>query len=154
MKNKLLLILFTFSLTIALALNLYAQDNKQTKKDSLMKIYKEKYIDYVNVDDKTAETFVELFRTNRASIHEIKKKIKDTEKYILNNPESSDINSKLDELVELDKQIYELRKNYIDSLKKIMSPSQVALSLKFQKEFRDKFSKEVKEKRKNKKKNK
>ncbi|MBM4157739.1 MAG: hypothetical protein FJ216_03045 [Ignavibacteria bacterium] len=154
MKNKLLLILFTFSLTIALALNLYAQDNKQTKKDSLMKIYKEKYIDYVNVDDKTAETFVELFRTNRASIHEIKKKIKDTEKYILNNPESSDINSKLDELVELDKQIYELRKNYIDSLKKIMSPSQVALSLKFQKEFHDKFSKEVKEKRKNKKKNK
>ena len=119
-----------------------------------MKIYKEKYIDYVNVDDKTAETFVELFRTNRASIHEIKKKIKDTEKYILNNPESSDINSKLDELVELDKQIYELRKNYIDSLKKIMSPSQVALSLKFQKEFRDKFSKEVKEKSKNKKKNK
>ena len=140
-KIILLMLLFFFSASA------FAQTDTTTAREKLKTVVREKLIDKAGMDAITADKVIEMTAANRREMMEIKKQIKETRKYIYDNPESSDISSKLDELMELDGKLHKTRMDLYISMKSMLTPTQIAKTMAFQKNL-SKFMKDEVDKKK------
>lgn len=134
-------------LAVLLSANAFAQNDTSTAADRIKKVVKEKLIDKTGIDASTADKVMEITAANRKEMMEIKKQIKDARKYIYDNPESSDISSKLDELMSLDDKLHKTRMDFYTKMKSILTPTQLAKTMSFQKNL-SKFMKDEVDKKK------
>lgn len=109
----------------------------------LKKVIKEKLIEKLNIDDETANKFIKLFNDERKRVSEYSKEKRAIVKYLEDNPDASDAMNKINDLLAVDEKIIKSRKDFIDELKKILTPQQIAKALIFQKNLRKMFYKDA-----------
>jgi Spy/CpxP family protein refolding chaperone len=119
------------------------------RKDEITKILKQKFIDKVQVDDATADKFFRLYEDNNRKMKDINKQKREVMKYIEANPDAADIEQRLNDLMSLEEQALQQKKNFYNEAKGILTAKQLAQSIVLQSNFR-KFLKEEIRKRKGK----
>ncbi|MDD5361591.1 MAG: hypothetical protein PHN88_05635 [Ignavibacteria bacterium] len=143
--KKIHFISFTALLLILISVScIFAQNDTTNKR--LKKIVKEKLIEKLNIDDQTAEKLITLQMTHRKEIKELKRHQGDLIKDISDNPQSSDISSKIDDLLDTEYNIYLKNKDYIGTVKTFLTPAQIAQSMAFEKDLMKFLKKEIKRK--------
>lgn len=124
--------------------SLYAQRDTSGRK--LKKVIREKLVEKIGIDETTADKVITLQSKHRKEIKELKKMQAEYLIDITENPESSDISSKLDAFVDCDSKIYQKRKEFLDELKSYLTPKQIAQMLSFSKDLSKFMKKEMKNK--------
>ncbi|MFZ4592480.1 MAG: hypothetical protein ACOYN6_15875 [Ignavibacteria bacterium] len=140
------LLLLVLSLIVFTSTGSYSQNDtsRSAAKEKLRKIVKEKLMEKMNLDDATATKFIELSAANRKEMKELRKKEKDLTDYIFDNPQSSDVGTKIEDLLEAENKINQLRNDHYAKLKAFLTPTQIAQSMVFQKELVKFMKKEMK----------
>lgn len=123
---------------------LYAQRDTTGRK--LNKVIKEKLVEKLGIDDNTADKVLEIYSKHRKDMKEIKKQQMDYMKDVLENPESADVQTKLETLLDLDNKTYLKKKEFYENLKQYLSPKQIAQSMSFARDVSKFMKKEMKEK--------
>lgn len=119
------------------------------RKEEIRKILKQKFIEKIQVDEATADKFFRLYDDNQKKMHDINKQKKDVMKYIESNPDAADIEQKLNDLLSLEEQTLQQKKNFYNDARGILTAKQLAQSIVLQNNFR-KFMREEIKKRKGK----
>ncbi len=137
------LILFGFN-------NSYAQRemkkmNFMEKIDSVMKV---KLIEKGDLDSITADRFLEIYKDNNNKIKKISKEKKNLMETIERDPEAIDMESKIDNLMDLETSILDLRKSFITEIKTFLTPQQIAKTLVMRKNIERVIRKEFSNRRK------
>ena len=132
MKNLIYIAILSF-LTAFISTDAYSQ--RDTTRDKFKKIVKEKLKEKLQIDDNTIDEYIRLYTTHRKAINELAKQRKDVLDYIENNLDASDLSQKIDEVLSIDAKMVDLRKDFIISLKNIMTPKQIAQTIIFQKKL-------------------
>jgi septal ring factor EnvC (AmiA/AmiB activator) len=136
MKTRILFVLVA-AILLAGTLNAPAQQDTSTRKGKFQKIVKEKFMEKVGVDEKTADKFMETMKSHKDEMKQLQQKRKSIMKEITDNPNSADVQSKLEELLDIDYRMHMSRKNFFTELKTFMTPQQIAGSMSFQKNMKD-----------------
>ncbi|MDQ3194506.1 MAG: hypothetical protein M3P82_05850 [Bacteroidota bacterium] len=123
----------------------FAQNDKDRKqmRDSMNAIMKQKIISNLELDDATADKFISVYKENNKNIRMIMKEKKELMESIENDPNASDIDTKLDKILQLETDVLDLRKSFFRELKTFLSPQQIAKTLVLRKRFERQFRKEV-----------
>jgi Spy/CpxP family protein refolding chaperone len=141
MIKKLMLLLF-----IALCFNISARAQEDTSltnsRIKLRKVIKEKLMDKLNIDEATANKFIKLFNEQKRTIGDYNKEKRQLFKSIEENPNASDVTTKINTMLDIDDKINKSRRDFITEIGKILTPQQIAQSLVFQKNLRKYFMKE------------
>jgi type VI protein secretion system component VasK len=126
------LLLLALSFIVLTSTGSYSQNDtsRAAAKEKLKKIVKEKLMEKMNLDDATATKLIELSAANRKEMKELRKKEKDLTDYIFDNPQSSDVGTKIED--------------HYAKLKAFLTPTQIAQSMVFQKELVKFMKKEMK----------
>jgi hypothetical protein len=139
-KRIILLLCIAFCFNFSLhAQNDTTLSNSRTK---LRKVIKEKLMEKLNIDDATANKFIKLFNEQKKTIGDYNKEKRQIFKSIEENPDAGDVSDKINDLLNIDDKINKSRRDFIDDLKRILTPKQIAQSLIFQKNLRKYFMKE------------
>ncbi len=150
MKNTKILIL-AIILTLIAGSNLFAQKDTTGAREKLHKVLKEKLIEKVGLSEATADKVMEITAEHRKEIKALKKQIKTLKKEIYDNPKSSDVSSKLDELAALQEKTHKSSMEMQTKMRSLLTPTQIAETMAFQKEVKKFMKKEVKKTKKTKK---
>lgn len=144
--------LFIIAITLILftGTNAFSQRDSSQSNSKLKKVVKEKLMEKVGIDESTADKLIEITAENRKSMKELQKKRRDLAEYVLENPNNSDVGSKLDELYEIENKIHKTRSDHYLNLKSFLTPKQIALSMSFQKDLMKFMKKEIDKKKKGK----
>ena len=137
-------ILFLVIFLIAINFGLKAQEDTAVynSKIKLRKAIKEKLIEKLNIDEETANKFLKLLNDQKKTIEEYNKEKKSILKYLEDNPEAADAMDRINEFMNIDDKINKSRKDFIEELKKIMTPQQISKAIIFQKNLRKMFYKD------------
>lgn len=125
--------------------NSFAQQDSSDNHQLLKKVLKKKFIENLGLDKESADKFFRLYNESRKNINELTKKQKEILEYINENYEDQSISLKIDEMIENESKIFELRKNFINSLKEFLTPQQIAKSIVMQQKMRKMLSGKTKE---------
>jgi len=133
-----------FVLVLLTSAGSYSQSDTSRSRDKLRKVVKEKLIEKLNIDDVTANKFIDLAAAHRKEMKENMKRRNDLTEYIFENPQSSDVGTKLDELMDTENKINQSKNDFYTKLKTFLTPNQIAQSMVFQKELMKFMRKEMK----------
>ncbi|MCI0472515.1 MAG: hypothetical protein L0Y76_02925 [Ignavibacteria bacterium] len=136
MKTRILFI-FVAAILLAGTLNSIAQQDTSTRKGKFQKVVKEKFMEKVGVDEKTADMFMEAMKSQQDEMKQLQQKRKSIMKEITDNPNSTDVQTKLEDMLDIDYKMHISRKNFFNELKTFMTPQQIAGSMSFQKNMKD-----------------
>jgi len=125
-------------------------DKKQFN-ERIDSVLKQKLIQKINIDNATADKFVSVFRANMTKIRSKLKEKKELMKSIESDPESFDIESKLDKMIDIDSQILNAKNDYYKELKTFLTPQQIAKSMILRNNFDKELKKQMKKRGKGKK---
>ena len=130
--------------------NAFSQQDSSKPRDGkkFKKAIKEKFMEKLSIDEQTADKYLELYNAHRKSIAELNKKRFDLMKGLEENIDSPDLNTKLDEIVNIEVQIAQKKQDFYENAKKILTPKQIVQSLQFQKDLGKFVKKEMHKKRK------
>lgn len=130
----------------------YSQYNKDMRgsRDQLDSLMKEKLSTVTGLDQTMADKFIEKYKANNKEAREIKKEKREVMNLIEADPSAIDVGTKLDKLIELDYDLYNNRKSFMDDMKSFMTPQQIAATIVFMKDFSKKFKKKLKKERRQK----
>jgi hypothetical protein len=142
--KKINFITFTFLIIVISASCVFAQNDTTNRR--LKKIVKEKLIEKLNIDDQTAERLINLQMTHRKEIKELKKHQGELMKEITDNPQSPDVSSKIDDMLDTEYNIYIKNKDFLVTAKSFLTPTQIAQSIAFEKDLMKFLKKEIKRK--------
>ncbi|MFA5404588.1 MAG: hypothetical protein WC358_06610 [Ignavibacteria bacterium] len=136
-------ILIIFILIAGFSITLQAQEDTSMtgSKKKLRIAIKEKFMQKLNIDEATANKFFNLYNEQRKINKDFKKNKKDLMKLIEENPDASDVMSKINQLIEIDDKITKSRKDFVTELQKFLTPKQIAQSITFQKNLKKLFNK-------------
>jgi hypothetical protein len=143
MKKLLLL----FILTLCFAVNSYAQNDRDDFRQKLDQIRKDKFIEKIKVDDATADRYFQVTNTFMETMKDLNQSQRRLMKSIEDNPDASDIESKLNQFIENEGKIGNVKKEYYESLKTFLTSKQVAQTIVFQRQFMKKLKNEVDKRR-------
>jgi len=137
------LILFAFNTS-------YAQRDMKKMKftekiDSVMRV---KLIENGDLDSITADKFLEIYKDNNNKIRKISKEKKNLMETIEKDPEAMDMESKINNLMDLETSILDLRKSFITEIKSFLTPQQIAKTLVMRKNIERVIRKELSNRRK------
>lgn len=149
MKKLILFIIIAFMF----AADSYAQNDREDFKAKLNKVRKEKFIEKVKVDEATADKYFQVTDVFLKQMKDLSQSQRSLLKSMKDNANAGDIDSKLNQYIENEDKIGNLKKEYYQNLKSFLSSSQTAQAIVFQREFMKKLKDEV-DKRKGKKKRK
>lgn len=126
------------------------KDDRKDFREKIQKLRKEKLIEKLNISETTADKVFEMEGSMVDEIREYQKEKRETFKEIENNPDATDIDSKLNRILDLDIKTAEAKKSYYTNLKEILTPKQIAEAMVLQMKFNKKLREQFKKKRKNK----
>lgn len=144
MKKQKIFIVLAFIIFLSSLSYSQIDTNRQEFRSKMEKVVKEKFKNKLKIDDKTTDDFFIVFKENRKAITDLNKQRRGILEYINGNPEASDIGSKLDDLISLEMRSAELKSTYYNNLKKILTPTQIAQAMVFQKNLQKFLKKEMK----------
>ncbi|MEP7145551.1 MAG: hypothetical protein ABI792_00940 [bacterium] len=123
----------------------FAQIDKDRKSisDSIDSIMKQKIVSNLDMDDITADRFISVYKENNKNIRSIMKEKKELMESLENDPNASDIDSKLDKLLQLETDVLDQRKSFFRELKTFLTSQQIAKSLVLRKKFEKQLRKEI-----------
>ncbi|HEX2788092.1 MAG TPA: hypothetical protein VHP32_09320 [Ignavibacteria bacterium] len=125
----------------------YAQNDRDDFKQKLDQVRKEKFIEKIKVDDATADRYFQVTNTFMETMKDLNQSQRRIMKSIEDNPDASDIESKLNQFIENEAKIGNVKKEYYESLKTFLTPKQVAQTIIFQRQFMKKLKNEVDKRR-------
>jgi hypothetical protein len=120
---------------------------EDTLKDKVKLFRKEILIKKANLNNEEADIFLNILDSYNKDIRNLMKARRKLINDIDNNPESSDINTKLDKLIQLEYDIADQRKNMFNDLRTKFTPVQIARVLTEHKRFMSRLKDEIKEKK-------
>lgn len=141
---------FIFIIIIILSANLsYSQRDGDRKKfrDGIDTIMKQKLIDRLGVDESSADKFLNVYKDHNKQVRIIHKEKKDLMETIELDPGASDMDSKLDKMLELETKIVDAKKSFFNELRTFLSPQQIARTLILRKNFEKEFRKQINKQR-------
>ena len=115
----------------------------------LHKVIKEKIKDKLNLDDEVYAKFSDYYDNFQVDSKLLNKKRLLLLKNIEKNIDVIDNNNKIEELVSLEGKIHLIRKEFIENLKSIFTPNQLAKFIIFSQKVRKFLSKEISKKKQN-----
>ncbi len=142
--------LFTALLFFFICSAVFAQKDTTDKITKFNNAIKKKLIEQVGLSEQVADKYLAIQKDFRMKIRNIAEKRKELKEYIVKNPEAADIGKKLDELFALEDEAYKNRKDYVSSIKEILTPQQIAKTMILQKETRELIKEKKKDKKKKK----
>ena len=135
MKN-IIFILGTLFMLCSLQANAQI-DTQNTKAGKLIReSIRKKFIEYVRTDEQTTEKFFSDFRKNRKEINTLLRERQYIMKEIELNTDADDIQQKLERVSQIDKNIFNLKQEFSESLKAYLTPEQIAKTIIFEKKIR------------------
>lgn len=134
-------IIFLSIVLLGLTCFLHSQEDTSLigSKHNLKAAVKEKIMEKLDVDESTANRILKLFNDQRKAMSEYNKEKRELVKYIENNPGSSDVLTKINELFNLDDKINKTKKDLVTELSSFLTPKQTAQIIVFQKNLRKLF---------------
>jgi hypothetical protein len=124
----------------------YSQD--EPLKDGIDNVLKQKLIDKLGLDNATADKFLQSYKENNMKIRSIMKEKKDLMETIELDPSSSDIDSKLNKMLDLESKIVDQKKDFFKNLQSFLTSQQIAKTIILRKNFDKELRKEINQKRK------
>jgi hypothetical protein len=137
-------LMFVFVIVLLTSAGSYSQNDTSRSKEKLRKVVKEKLIEKLNIDEATANKFIDIAAAQRKEMKEYMKKKNELTDYIFENPQSSDVGTKLEDLMDTENKINQSRNDFYTKLKAFLTPNQIAQSMVFQKELMKFMRKEMK----------
>jgi Spy/CpxP family protein refolding chaperone len=116
-------------------------DRKEFR-EKLLKVRMDKLMEKMDLDEPTAKKLLDIVGETMDEIQGYNRQKRETYHYIEQNPDASDIDSKINELLDLDVQIANAKKDQYTKLKEFLTPGQIAKAYIFNR----KFDKELREK--------
>lgn len=142
MKNILYIILML--LLISLNTSFAQKENGKGRfSDEINKVVKQKLMDSLKMDEATADKFMNIVKENNQKIKKLGKERKSIMNSIEQNPYASDIESRIDNLIEIDSKITGLRSDFIKELKTFLTPQQIARSMILRKNFNKELKSQI-----------
>lgn len=138
------LLIIVFAFVLLTSAGSYSQIDTSHSREKLRKVVKEKLIEKLNIDETTANKFIDLAAAQKKEMKEYMKKRNDLTEYIFDNPQSSDVGTKLDDLMDTENKINQSKNDFYIKLKAFLTPNQIAQSMVFQKELMKFMRKEMK----------
>lgn len=142
-KNLILFLLFLLVNT-----GFAQRDGKMQFKEEFEKIMKQKMMEGLNIDDATADKFMETYKQSKQNLRVLMKEKRELQKSIEMDPEAIDIGTKLDKWMKIDTKIIESRNQYYNDLKTFLTPAQIAKSINLRKKVEKELRNELKKHRK------
>ena len=135
MKN-IIFILGTLFMLCSLQANAQI-DTQNTKAGKLIReSIRKKFIEYVRTDEQTTDKFFSDFRKNHKEINTLLRERQYIMKEIELNTDADDIQQKLERVSQIDKNIFNLKQEFSESLKAYLTPEQIAKTIIFEKKIR------------------
>jgi Spy/CpxP family protein refolding chaperone len=135
MKN-IIFILGTLFMLCSLQANAQI-DTQNTKAGKLIReSIRKKFIEYVRTDEQTTDKFFSDFRKNHKEINTLLRERQYIMKEIELNTDADDIQQKLERISQIDKNIFNLKQEFSESLKAYLTPEQIAKTIIFEKKIR------------------
>lgn len=138
---KKILIVLVFILGLSFSLQAQEDTSMAGPRKELHKAVKEKFMEKLSIDESTANKFFTLYGEQRKLISGYNREKKDIMKNLEDNPDASDVMTKLNQLLEIDDKITKAKKDFISDLQKFLTPKQIAQTITFQKNLKKMFSK-------------
>ncbi|HMS66207.1 MAG TPA: hypothetical protein PKD83_13270 [Ignavibacteria bacterium] len=117
-------------------------------KEDIENIMKQKLMDSLNLDQASADKFIETYKKSKKDIRILLKEKKELQKSIEQDPGAIDIGTKLNKWMEFDSKIVDSRINYYKELQTFMTSEQIARSIIIRKNMEKGLRKELKKHRK------
>lgn len=112
-------------------------DTQNTKAGKLIReSIRKKFIEYVRTDEQTTDKFFSDFRKNHKEINTLLRERQYIMKEIELNTDADDIQQKLERISQIDKNIFNLKQEFSESLKAYLTPEQIAKTIIFEKKIR------------------
>lgn len=112
-------------------------DTQNTKAGKLIReSIRKKFIEYVRTDEQTTDKFFSDFRKNHKEINTLLRERQYIMKEIELNTDADDIQQKLERVSQIDKNIFNLKQEFSESLKAYLTPEQIAKTIIFEKKIR------------------
>ena len=112
-------------------------------REKLLKVRMDKLMEKMNLDEPTAKRLLDVVGETMDEIHGYNRQKREMYHYIEQNPDASDIDSKITELLDLDVKIANAKKDQYSRLKEFLTPGEIAkayiFNRKFDKELREKI---------------
>lgn len=150
---KKLAILLIFILGLNVPLIAQEDTSNLSSRQKIRKAIKEKLMNKLEINEETADKFMNLYNEQVKVVKEFNKERKDLMKSIEDNPGAPDVMTKINDLITIEDKITKSKKDFIADLQKFLSPKQIAQVLIFQKNLKNIFfegKKRGKDKRKDK----
>lgn len=123
-------------LLASLKLSFAQIDTTENNSKEIRKIVKQKLMEKLNVDEKTLNAYLVIYRDYRKKINDLNKQKESLTNYIEDNSDDEDISQKMDALLDTLDKITDTRREFINNAKKILTPQQIAKAIVFQKKLR------------------
>jgi Spy/CpxP family protein refolding chaperone len=119
--------------------------DKKNFREKLMNVKKDKLMEKMNIDETTADKIFDVVGETIDVIRGYNKQKRTTYQYIEQNPDASDLDSKINELLDLDIQIANAKKEQYNKLKEFLTPKQIAKAYIFNRKFDQEIRKKIKD---------
>jgi hypothetical protein len=117
--------------------------DREDFREKLIALKKEKLMEIMSLDETTADRLFAIVTKTMDQIKDYNKQKRTVYLYIEQNPDASDMDSKINELFDLDIKIANAKKDQYEELKLFLTPKQIAeayvFNRKFDQELRKKF---------------
>lgn len=114
-------LVFVFVIVLLTSAGSYSQNDTSRSKEKLRKVVKEKLIEKLKIDEASADKFIEIAAAQRKEMKEFIKKRKELTDYIFDNPQSSDVGAKLDDLMDTENKLNQSRNDFYTKLKSFLT---------------------------------
>lgn len=141
--TKFLIIILSFGVFV-FSSDIYSQNDDI--KDKIEDIKLEKMTTKLNLDETTKSTFIEKYKTFSKGMKELNRKRVKTYKLLVDNVESGNgLDTLVNQLLDNEGQINQLRKDFIADIKALLTPQQIAKMIIFERKFNNEIKKILKQ---------
>lgn len=124
------------------------EESKKPGREDIEKIMKQKLMDKLSFDESTADRFLNSYKENNRKIRQLNKEKKELMETIELDPSAQDIDSKLNQMLDIETQMLEQRRSFFSELRTYLTPQQIAKTMLLRKNFQKEFRKEIQMQRK------
>lgn len=125
------------------AVTVYSQDDIR---DKIEKVKLEKMVKKMDLDDITANTFKDRYKLFSKTLRELNQKRAKTYLLMTQNIEGgSGLDSLVEQLINIESDIYQQRLSFVSDLKSMLSSKQLAIMIVFERKFNNELKKLLKE---------
>lgn len=121
----------------------FAQNPSEGPREELLKVKMEKFMELLQVDSETAIKYFKAAQENRKAINKLNKKRANLMDDIESNLDAADLGSKLDQMEDIELSIANQRISFLNELKTILTPKQIAQAIILEKKFGKKLKEEI-----------